>query len=165
MRVIIGVIWGVLILHGVVIADVWIDPLIIAQIESGGRADAIGDGGLAIGMHQIHAGVVKDYNSWNKTSYKHEDMKNSEVSHLVANWYLNTEIPRLIRHYKAIDSIEARLIAYNAGIKRLLKGTLPKNHPSHQYIQKYRSLSYEMSRMRENEASLRNRVRKSSEVL
>ena len=34
----------------------------------------------------------------------------------VANYYLNTEIPRLLKSYKMPDTVENRLGAYNYGI-------------------------------------------------
>lgn len=48
----------------------------IIAVESGGNDFAIGDGGLAIGALQIHAGVVADVNRIFKKHYSHSGMTN-----------------------------------------------------------------------------------------
>jgi len=64
----------------------------IEQVESGGRADAVGDGGRAIGCLQIHACVVADVNEWlGEKRYALADRLDPEKSremfhHYIARW-------------------------------------------------------------------------------
>ena len=66
-------------------------PLIAALItvESNGRDNAIGDGGLAIGALQIHKAVVVDVNRIAGTSYTHQQMTNRIAALKVCEIYLN----------------------------------------------------------------------------
>lgn len=65
-------------------------PLIAALItvESGGRDNAIGDGGAAIGALQIHKSVVVDVNRIAGTSYTHQQMTNRIAARKVCEIYL-----------------------------------------------------------------------------
>lgn len=65
-------------------------PLIAALItvESGGRDNAIGDGGRAIGALQIHKSVVVDVNRIAGTSYTHQQMTNRIAARKVCEIYL-----------------------------------------------------------------------------
>lgn len=65
-------------------------PLIAALItvESGGRDNAIGDGGAAIGALQIHKGVVEDVNRLNHTNFRWESMTNRIAARKVCSLYL-----------------------------------------------------------------------------
>ena len=107
----------------------------IAIIESGGNPRAIGDGGRALGRFQLHKGVVEDYNRRHNTRISHKMAYDSEVSRRVADWYLNREIPRLLRHFRLPDTVQNRLWAYNAGIKSVLKGRMPS--VTKMYLKKY----------------------------
>jgi hypothetical protein len=66
-------------------------PLIAALItvESNGRDNAVGDGGLAIGALQIHKAVVVDVNRIAGTSYTHQQMTNRVAARKVCEIYLN----------------------------------------------------------------------------
>lgn len=117
-------------------SSVSIDLNKIAIIESSGNPLAIGDNGKAIGLYQLHAGVVKDYNKANNTNLKHSQMTNPKLAYNVANWYLNIEIPRLLKHYKKPLTVNNVLTAYNKGIGNFLNGVkAPK------YIAKYNKLN------------------------
>lgn len=94
----------------------------IRQIESSNCKNMIGDNGQAVGCYQLHKGVVIDYNKKHKTQYTHAQMLDPNISMHVANWYLNTEIPRLLKHYGKPDTLENRLTAYNQGIGNVIKG-------------------------------------------
>lgn len=63
--------------------DQLIDALI--AVESRGNANAIGDGGKAFGMLQIHAVMVQDANRIAKTTYTHDDMFEPAKARAVAN--------------------------------------------------------------------------------
>ena len=63
----------------------------LIAVESGGDARAIGDGGRALGVLQIHAGVVQDVNRIAGRSWTHADAHRPEIAVQMAEIYL--------RHY------------------------------------------------------------------
>lgn len=71
--------------------DNLIDRLI--QVESHGNAAAVGDGGKAIGILQIHSIAVQEANRLSKTRFVHSDMfdptKAKEVARIILNHYSN----------------------------------------------------------------------------
>ena len=75
------------------IASTSVDRLIerLVRVESNGNAAAIGDGGKAFGILQIHAITVQEANRVAKTRYTHADMMNAtksrEVARIVLNYY------------------------------------------------------------------------------
>lgn len=116
----------------------------ICQIESGCR-NLIGDFGRSIGPYQIQEGVVRDFNRREGENYSHGDMRDFQKAGRVASWYLNDEIPRMLEHFRIVDTWENRIIAYNAGIGRAVqinrKGA--KIPPvTMRYIEKYSELTY-----------------------
>lgn len=113
-------------------AQASIDINRIAMIESSGNINAIGDNGKAIGLYQLHAPVVKDYNLKHGTAYSHKQMHDKVISSKVCDWYLNVEIPRLLKHYKKAVTTDNVLTAYNIGIGAVLKGK-----KAVKYINKY----------------------------
>lgn len=108
----------------------------IAKIESSGNPLAIGDNGKALGLYQLHASVVKDYNKANNTNFKHNDMLKASTAYKVANWYLNIKIPSYLRHYGIAVNRDNVLSCYNAGIGSVLKG-----RKAVKYIAKYNKLN------------------------
>ncbi len=62
-------------------------PLLI-QVESGGKADAVGDGGKAVGCLQIHPVVVEDVNRIYQTKYTEKDRLNKAKSMSICRLYL-----------------------------------------------------------------------------
>ena len=60
----------------------------IMAVESGGRDQAIGDGGRALGPLQIHRAVVVDVNRFAGTSYRWEGMTNRADARKVCELYL-----------------------------------------------------------------------------
>lgn len=60
----------------------------LIAVESGGRDNAIGDGGRAIGALQIHKAVVVDVNRIAGTSYTHQQMTNRIAARRVCEIYL-----------------------------------------------------------------------------
>ena len=114
-----------------------IDLSAIQRIESQGcKSPCIGDSGKALGIFQLHAGVIKDYNRAHNTKISHRMALLSDTALIVANWYLNTKIPQYLAFYKLPDTLENRLSAYNMGIGSVLKG---KSATS--YIKKYKELT------------------------
>lgn len=67
----------------------------IIQVESAGRSDAVGDGGKAVGILQIHACVIADVNDWlGEERYALADRldpsKTREIfTHYIARWCPN----------------------------------------------------------------------------
>lgn len=112
---------------------------VIEQIESSGDPSAIGDNGLALGLYQLHKAVIIDFNRANRTSHVHKDALNPKIAHKIADWYLNREIPRLLKHFKLADTTKNRIWAYNAGVGNVKKGRFPAITAS--YVKKYEKLA------------------------
>lgn len=108
----------------------------INQIESSGREKVIGDDGKAFGLNQIHAATLKDYNKANNTNHTKDDLLNKDVNNKVADWYLNNEIPRMLKAIGKPDTVRNRLIAYNAGINKVKKGSILSKTTTN-YLKKY----------------------------
>lgn len=72
------------------IPDSFID--LIAQVESGGKLDAIGDRKLvnkAYGILQIRQPAVDDFNRWNGTNHTAKEMlNNKELSYTIFRGYM-----------------------------------------------------------------------------
>lgn len=79
----------------------------LIAVESGGRDNAIGDGGRAIGALQIHKAVVVDVNRIAGTSYTHQQMTNRIAARRVCEIYL--------RRYAAGKSDEEAARIWNGG--------------------------------------------------
>ena len=60
----------------------------IRMVESGGRADAVGDGGNAVGAYQIWPCVIIDVNDRWGTKYTLKDRYNEKKSREIARLYL-----------------------------------------------------------------------------
>lgn len=122
-------------------AEVVIDLAAIEQIESSGCKEKQGRYEHAIGCFQITAPVVAEWNQFNPSQkIQHADLMDNDLNRRVADWYLNKRIPQMIRHFKKPDTVENRLIAYNAGIAYVKNGkTLPDL--TKRYLQKYARLT------------------------
>ncbi len=125
---------------------------IIAQIESNGNPNAYNKRSGAIGLYQITPICLKDYNQHyirnygnipnEKFYYSNEDLYDPIINFRIANWYLNTRIPELLKHYHKPITIDNILWAYNAGIGNLVKGIKPLE--TRNYIKKYHKLEKEV---------------------
>lgn len=94
----------------------------IMMIESAGNARAYNpqDGGR--GLYQITAICLKEYNAFHpRDQYTPEDLWNTSISNLIADWYLNIRIPQMLKAYGLADNPRNRIIAYNAGIRTLVQ--------------------------------------------
>ena len=58
------------------------------MVESGGNADAIGDGGAAYGVLQIHEEVISDVNNAYGTDYIHADALIPDRARMICTLYL-----------------------------------------------------------------------------
>lgn len=94
--------------------------------ESGWKPDAVGDGGKSFGLMQLHAGGARaTWESLPSNQGKRFDYMDPEVNTRVGCWFLGVHIPFLLGKYKKPDTVENRLIAYNAGIGRVISGQVP----------------------------------------
>ena len=109
-----------------------VDMRIIAQIESSGNAKSIGDNGQALGLYQLHKGVIMDYNRITRSDVKFGDRSDPAISKRVAVWYMETEIPRLLRYYGLKTDLNAKLTAWNMGV-----GAVKQGKRATGYINKY----------------------------
>lgn len=115
-----------------------VDMKIIAQIESSGNPMAYNKTSQARGLYQITPICLADYNQIHNVLIMEKSLFGLKTSYKVANWYMNTRIPQLLKHYKKADTLSNRLIAYNCGISCVDK-PLPKETQG--YINKYKKLS------------------------
>ena len=101
-----------------------ISTKIIAQMESQG--DPFARNGHHYGLCQLIRGVLKDYNRTHRTGWHTVDLYNGVLNLRIAEWYLNQEIPRLLKHYDMADTLINRLTAWRLGIKSVLSNTQAK---------------------------------------
>lgn len=107
----------------------------IAQIESSGNPLAHNKADDSRGLYQITPICLKEYNNFHKVKYSMNDLWSPEVSHKIADWYLNVRIPQMLKHYGLKDTIRNRVWAYNAGIVNVINNRIPKTTQS--YFKKY----------------------------
>ncbi len=117
-----------------------IDLSIISEIESNGNVKAINkqDGGSR-GKYQIHPVCLKKYNQIHNTDITLDSLFNEQTNKMIATWYFNKEIPRLLSYYGYLHTTSNILICYNAGIDYLVsKRSIPRSTQS--YIAKYNKI-------------------------
>ena len=76
-------------------------------VESGGNPGAIGDGGRAYGVLQIHKEVITDVNRRHGTGYTLRDALHPPTAHLIATQYLSM--------HKAMGNPERMARVWNGG--------------------------------------------------
>lgn len=116
-----------------------VDLRVLAQVESSGIVDAVGDGGKALGLYQLHKEAVSDANRLLGTRYRHTEALDSEKASIMAHAYINRVIPHYLRAYGLRDTVENRLTAYNMGI-----GAVRHHQTAERYIARYFSNKKEM---------------------
>ena len=121
----------------------------IAQIESSNNPQAINKNSGARGLCQFMKPTWEESVteigcdwSWEK------DVFDGEKNKIVANYYMNIKIPKMLKYYNIPDNTETRLTAYNWGIGNLNKcyqkyqdkwiTHIPQE--TYNYIQKYNRL-------------------------
>ena len=118
-------------------AGVRVDLSKIAQIESSGNPYAWNKKDDSRGLYQITPICLKEYNNFHpRDDYNMDDLWDVSISTAIADWYINVRIPQMIKHYGKEDTIENRLIAYNAGIS-YIKSEKQIPPITKQYIIKY----------------------------
>jgi hypothetical protein len=132
---------GSLALGGTAQSDEIVDMDKIFQIESSGNPKAHNIREDARGLGQIRKGVLVEWNLRHKND-KHtkSDLFNPEINRKISTWYMEKRIPEMLKVYKKPDTLENRIISYNAGIK-FVKNNLAIPSTTRKYIQKYKSLN------------------------
>lgn len=116
-----------------------VDMAIIASIESSNNPNAYNKRSGAVGLCQITPIVLLEFNKYRHTHYIMNDLYSPGLNKTIATWYMNMRIPELLANYGIKDTTRARLIAYNAGIRILVKKhVLPKETIN--YIIKYEDM-------------------------
>lgn len=113
----------------------------ISEIESSNNPIAIGDNGLALGLFQLHNCVITDYNLKHGTLYAHSEALEPRHAKKIANWYLHSQIPKMLVKSHLNANLDNVLTAWNMGIGNVKKGKVAKN-----YIKKYRKLIKKQAR-------------------
>jgi soluble lytic murein transglycosylase-like protein len=108
----------------------------ISEIESNNNPKAFNARENSFGLNQIRSKTLDEYNKYNKTHLRCQDLFNAEINNLVATWYLETRIPSMLRYYHKEVSVRNIIISYNAGISYVVKGKkLPEI--TRRYLRKY----------------------------
>lgn len=110
----------------------------IAMIESNGNPLAWNKAEDGRGLFQVNPICLREWNNFHpRDQHTPDDLFRAHVNAKIADWYINRRIPAMIKHYGKPDTIENRIIAYNAGISYVVNGKeipqITKN-----YIKKYR---------------------------
>ena len=110
----------------------------IAMIESSGNPLAWNRKDDSRGLYQITTICLKEWNNFHATKrYTMQDLWDVRINTEIAEWYLNKRIPQMIKHYGKEDTVENRIIAYNAGILYVKTGKpIPKI--TSDYLRKYK---------------------------
>lgn len=116
-----------------------VDLEIIAKIESNHRANAYNSASGATGMFQVTAIALKDYNQQTGKQYKLRDMYDPAKARMVADWTLHVRFPQFFRAMNLDDTLENRIIAWNAGIS-YVKHKKPLPTETRNFITKYQRL-------------------------
>ena len=98
-----------------------IDMYIIYAIESSHNELAENKKSGAKGLGQVTKAALDDYNTYNNTNIKEKDLFNRVINERVSDWYMNIHIPAMLSEKQIPDTVENRLIGYNAGVGNLGK--------------------------------------------
>jgi hypothetical protein len=120
-------------------SEVKVNMDVIKKIESNGNPLAHNRSSGARGLYQITNIVLVEFNQYNKTHYKPSDLYIPYVNEQIASWYMNKRIPAIFKHFKVADTIQNRIIAWNAGIVYARNGYAPKE--TRKFIAKYNKLT------------------------
>lgn len=96
-----------------------IDLKKIAKIESSNNPEAENSRTGARGLHQIMEPTWNEMVLKMGVDWEWDEAFDAEKNTKVAEYYMNTEIPRLLKHFGIEDTVENRLAAYNWGIGNL----------------------------------------------
>jgi len=127
-------------------ADI-IDLDIIAQIESSNNPMAYNSRTQAVGLYQITPICLKEFNQFFYADETGElehpviekELFDQSINKMIAKWYLNKRIPQMLAHYGKEINTRNCIIAYNAGIRAVVRGYCPKETKN--YLLRYAKLS------------------------
>lgn len=118
-----------------------IDMNKIANIESSNNPKEENTITGARGLCQIMKPTWEEMIKKMGVDWSWEEAFNEEANKEVADYYMNTEIPRLLKHFGLDDTVENRLAAYDWGVGNLSrKGFENAPQETIDYIKKYKSL-------------------------
>jgi hypothetical protein len=118
-------------------AQVVVDMDVIAMIESSGNPLAHNKRDDSRGLFQITKICLAEWNNFHPNQqFTMDDLWYPKVNRMIADWYINVRIPAMLKYFGKPDTIENRIIAYNAGINYVAKDLeIPKITKN--YIKKY----------------------------
>ena len=118
--------------------DVYVDMQKIRMIESSGNPRAYNVSSQARGLYQITPIVLTKYNNYHPhDTHTLEQLFSSRVNSKIAHWYMNKRIPQMLHYYNVEDTVNNRLISYNAGISYVVGNGKVLPSETVQYIAKY----------------------------
>ena len=118
--------------------DVYVDMQKIKMIESSGNPRAYNEASHARGLYQITPVVLTEWNNYHPhAQYTVDQLFSSSINSEIAHWYMNYRIPQMLRYYGCEDTVENRLISYNAGISYVVGNGKVLPRETVQYIEKY----------------------------
>ena len=119
-------------------SEVYIDMQKIRMIESSGNPRAYNKYSHARGLYQITPIVLTEWNNFHPSD-KHtlEQLFSSRINSKIAHWYMNHRIPQMLKYYGIEDTVENRLISYNAGISYVVGNGKVLPSETVNYIRKY----------------------------
>lgn len=91
---------------------------ILKYVETQHRTDAVGDGGKAYGILQIHKGAILDVNRYFGTYYTHQDAFDEVCSEEIFELYITMGIELYMKKYGVIPAEEQIVRMWNGGIYR-----------------------------------------------
>jgi len=109
---------------------------IVREIESGGNPKAFNPRSKCRGLYQISEICLKEFNNrhpWGKWTV--EDLFDPDINTGIARWYMLERIPGMLRYFNQPVTLSNCLIAYNAGIKAVVDGQVPKE--TKEYLHRY----------------------------
>jgi len=128
----------------------------IIQIESSGNEKAVNRRSGARGLTQITKPTWEEMVRKMGVNWSWDDAFDGEKNRVVGEYYINTEIPRLLEYYGIEDTVKHRLMAYNWGIGNVKKWYRSKGKASmpsetSNYIEKYEKLKGVVEKISERE--------------
>ena len=115
-------------------ADVDMHRIMI--IESSGDRLAHNTRDDSRGLYQITPICLQEFNVFHKSHIQASDLWDEEINTRIAQWYMNKRIPQMLKYYRVSDTVENRIVAYNAGISYLINGK-PLPRTTRDYLVKY----------------------------
>ena len=119
-------------------SDVYVNMQRIRMIESSGNPRAYNVASQARGLYQITPIVLTEWNNYHpRDTHTVDQLFSSVVNSKIAHWYMNYRIPQMLRYYKVEDTVNNRLISYNAGIAYVVGNGRVLPSETVGYIRKY----------------------------